>query len=293
MGPATGVMSPRALAAAFVLFLVLAAPTAAMALGKPNVAALQVALRARGLYTGTIDGVAGPSTSAAVRRFQRHARITVDGVAGSQTRRALGRSGRHRFGSRLLNAGKSGWDVAALQFALATHGFPSGTFDGGFGPHTDAALRRFQRFARLGADGVAGPATYAALATPPARVPISLRRPVQAPIGDRFGPRDNRFHAGVDFTASYGATVRAAASGRVVHAGWDSGGYGYVVTLRHGNGVRTLYAHLSAFLVRRGQRIAAGGRLGRVGATGHAFGPHLHFEVRFRGAALDPLPALG
>lgn len=292
MGPATGVMSPRALAAAFVLFLALAAPAAA-AVGKPNVAALQVALRARGLYAGTIDGVVGPSTTAGVRRFQRRARIAVDGVVGPQTRRALGRYGRRQFGARLLTIGKSGWDVAALQFALATHGFPSGTFDGGFGPHTDAALRRFQRFARLGVDGIAGPATYAALRRPPARSPISVRRPLQAPIGDRFGPRDNRFHAGVDFTASQGATVRAAASGRVVYAGWDSGGYGYLVTLWHGSGVRTMYAHLSAVLVHRGQRIAAGVRLGRVGATGHAFGPHLHFEVRVRGASIDPLPALG
>jgi murein DD-endopeptidase MepM/ murein hydrolase activator NlpD len=291
MGPATGVMSPRALAAIFVLFLALAAPAAA-AVQNPNVAALQVALRGRGLYVGTIDGVAGPSTTAALRRFQRRARIAVDGVAGPQTRRALGRYARHRFGTRPLNMGKSGWDVAALQFALATHGFPSGTFDGGFGPHTDAALRRFQRFARLGGDGVAGPATYAALRRPPARSPISVRRPVRAAIGDRFGPRDNRFHTGIDFTASSGASVRAAASGRVVHAGWDSGGYGYLVTLWHGNGVRTMYAHLSAVLVHRGQRIAAGVLLGRVGATGHAFGPHLHFEVRVRGAAVDPLPAL-
>jgi murein DD-endopeptidase MepM/ murein hydrolase activator NlpD len=291
MGPATGVMSPRALAAAFVLFLALAAPAAA-AVGKPNVAALQVALRARGLYVGTIDGLAGPSTTTAVRRLQRRARIAVDGVAGPQTRAALGRYARHRFGTRLLNMGKSGWDVAALQFALATHGFPSGTFDGGFGPHTDAALRRFQRFAKLGADGVAGPATYAALRRPPARSPSSLRRPVRAPLGDRFGPRDNRFHTGIDFTAPSGANVRAAASGRVVQAGWDSGGYGYLVTLWHGDGVRTMYAHLSAVLVHRGQRIAAGARLGRVGATGHAFGPHLHFEVRVRGAAVDPLPAL-
>jgi murein DD-endopeptidase MepM/ murein hydrolase activator NlpD len=291
MGPATGVMSPRALAATFVLVLALAAPAAA-AVGKPNVAALQVALRARGLYVGTIDGLGGPSTTSAVRRLQRRARIAVDGVAGPQTRRALGRYARYRFGSRLLNIGKNGWDVAALQFALATHGFPSGTFDGGFGPHTEAALRRFQRFAKLGADGVAGPATYAALLRPPARSPISLQRPVRAPLGDRFGPRDNRFHTGIDFTASSGANVRAAASGRVVHAGWDSGGYGYLVTLWHGDGVRTMYAHLSAVLVHRGQRIAAGVRLGRVGATGHAFGPHLHFEVRVRGAAVDPLPAL-
>jgi murein DD-endopeptidase MepM/ murein hydrolase activator NlpD len=293
MGPPTGVMSPRAFAAVFVLLLALAlAAPAAAAVGKPNVAALQVALRARGLYIGTIDGLAGPSTTAGVRRLQRRARIAVDGVAGPQTRRALGRYARHRFGSRDLNMGKSGSDVAALQFALATHGFPSGTFDGGFGPHTDAALRRFQRFAKIGADGVAGPATYAALRRPPPRSPIFVRRPVRAPLGDRFGPRDNRFHTGIDFTAPSGANVRSAASGRVVNAGWDSGGYGYLVTIWHGNGVRTMYAHLSAVLVDRGQRIAAGVGLGRVGATGHAFGPHLHFEVRVRGAAVDPLPAL-
>jgi murein DD-endopeptidase len=64
------------------------------------------------------------------------------------------------------------------------------------------------------------------------------------------------------------------------------------VTVRHGNGVRTMYAHLSRVLVRRGQWIGAGARLGRVGASGHAFGPHLHFEVRVRGAAVNPLSAL-
>jgi murein DD-endopeptidase MepM/ murein hydrolase activator NlpD len=289
----TGVESSslKAVAAAFLACLALAAPAAA-ASGNPGVAALQVALRARGLYVGTIDGVRGPATAGAVRRFQRHKGLPVDGVVGPQTRRALGRYGRHAFGTRLLHAGRSGWDVAALQFALAAHGFPSATFDGRFGPHTDAALRRFQRFAKVGADGIAGAATYAALQRPPARSPISLRRPVRASIGDRFGPRDNRFHTGVDFTAPYGATVRAAATGRVVHAGWDSGGYGYLVTMWHGNGVRTMYAHRSAVLVQRGQRIAAGGRLGRVGASGHAFGPHLHLEVRVRGAAVDPLPAL-
>src|SRR5215210_7181327 len=153
MGPATGVMSPRTLVAASVALLVLAFPAGASALGKPGVAALQVALRARGLYAGTIDGVLGPGTHSAVRRFQRRVHITVDGIPGPQTRRHFGRYGRHVLGSRMLRVGKTGWDVAALQFALASHGFPCATFDGGFGSHTDAALRRFQRFAHLGADG--------------------------------------------------------------------------------------------------------------------------------------------
>jgi murein DD-endopeptidase MepM/ murein hydrolase activator NlpD len=285
----TGVRSLSALAAAFLLFMAVATSAGA---GNPNVAALQVALRARGLYTGTIDGVVGPGTTAAVRRFQRRAHIAVDGVPGRQTRRALGRYGRHPFGTRLLWMGKKGWDVSALQFALAAHGFPSGTFDGGLGPRTDAALRRFQRWAHLRADGVAGRATYAALRRAPARCPLSLRRPVRAPVGDRFGPRGNRFHPGIDFPAPYGARVHAARSGRVVYAGWDSGGYGYLVTLAHGKGVRTMYAHLSRVRVRVGRWIRAGALLGNVGATGEATGPHLHFEVRVRGAAVNPLPAL-
>lgn len=287
-------MSQRPLAAAFLAALVaaLAGATLATAASNPNDAALQVGLRARGLYHGTIDGISGPATTAAVRRFQRRAHLRVDGVVGPRTRRAMGRYGRHRFGQRMLHTGMRGWDVAALQFSLAKHGFPSGTFDGDFGPHTDTALRRFQRFARLGRDGVAGPATYRALRRPVARCPIALRRPVYAPVGDRFGPRDNRFHAGVDLIARYGAMVRAAASGRVRRAGWDSGGYGYLVVIGHGHGVHTMYAHLSRVYVHRGQHLSVRSRVGRVGATGHAFGPHLHFEVRYRGAAVDPLPAL-
>jgi murein DD-endopeptidase MepM/ murein hydrolase activator NlpD len=211
---------------------------------------------------------------------------------GPRTRRALGRYGRHRYATRLLVRGRRGWDVAALQFKLAWHGFPSGALDGVFGPHTDAALRRLQRSSRLLADGVAGPATFRSLSRHRPKVPFALLRPVNAPVGDRFGPRGNRFHAGLDLPAHYGARVRAAHAGRVTHAGWDSGGYGYLVVIRHGHHVRTFYAHLSRISVHRGERVRAGRRVGRVGASGEATGPHLHFEVRRRGAAVDPLPAL-
>ena len=257
-----------------------------------NVAGLQVGLEARGLYSGTINGVLGPRTRRAVRRLQRRAGIAVDGIPGPQTRRALGRYGRHRYGSRMLASGKRGWDVAALQFKLAWHGFPSGTLDGSFGPHTKAALRRFQGWAGLTHDGVAGPATYRALLQPRARLPFDLLRPVNARIGDFFGPRGNRFHPGLDFPAHYGAGVRAAKAGRVAQAGWNSGGYGFLVVIRHRHHARTYYAHLSYIGVHPGERVAAGERVGRVGASGEATGPHLHFEVRQRGAAVDPLPAL-
>jgi murein DD-endopeptidase MepM/ murein hydrolase activator NlpD len=186
----------------------------------------------------------------------------------------------------------AGWDVAALQFRLAWRGFPSATFDGGYGSHTIAAVRRFQAWAGLGADGVAGAATIAALRAPIKRSPIWLVPPIRAPIGDRFGPRGNTFHPGIDYPAPTGAPVRAAGRGRVVFAGWDSGGYGNLVVIEHPRGVRSMYAHLSHIGARPGQSMVAGSYVGAVGATGFATGPHLHFELRLGTAAIDPLTAL-
>jgi murein DD-endopeptidase MepM/ murein hydrolase activator NlpD len=271
---------------------VLAPATAAAArMGSASLAAVQVALRAHGLYSGTVDGVAGPGTRAAVRSMQRRAGLAADGIAGPQTLHALGRRGRPRLGRRALSEGASGFDVAELQFLLAWHGFPSGAIDGGFGSHTTAALRRFQRWARASADGVAGPATVSALGTAPRRSPLAMAAPIRARISDGFGPRGNHFHPGLDFPASTGTPVHAARSGRVTWAGWRSGGYGYLVSIAHGSGERSMYAHLSSIAVTRGRRVAGGTLVGRVGSTGLSTGPHLHFELRLRGAALDPMTA--
>ena len=256
-----------------------------------RVAALQVALRAHAVYDGPVDGLAGPGTNAGVRRIQRRAGLAVDGIVGPRTRRALGAQGRHPIGSRPLRAGHRGWDVAALQFSLETHGFPLGGVDGGFGARTGVAVRRAQAFYGLAADGIAGPATFAALSRAPVRAP-ALRSPIAAPLGDRYGPRGTTFHAGLDFPAATGTSVTAAGAGRVVFAGYDDG-WGNTVVLDHGNAVRTRYAHLSAFSVSLGAYVLAGTQVGRVGATGHATGPHLHFEVTVRGANADPGHALG
>lgn len=264
----------------------------ASATGDPAVAALQIGLHARRLYHGPIDGIAGPRTATAVRRLQRRARVPADGVVDKRTRAALGRLGRPTLGTRVLSFGAIGWDVSALQFLLAWHGFPLGVFDGRVGLHTEAALRRFQRWAGLTVDGVVGPATLAALRSPPPSSPILLSRPLEGAPGEGFGPRGKRFHAGIDFPARRGTPVVAAGEGRVVWAGPRRGGWGRLVTVAHSSGVRSMYAHLSRIDVRIGDRVAAGSRLGRVGATGRASGPHLHFEVRLRGAAIDPLTAL-
>ena len=268
------------------------APAAAAAQGPGDVAALQVALRSAGTYHGTVDGILGPGTRAAVRRFQRKAGLPVDGIAGRQTRRALGRLGRHPYGSRPLRLGHVGWDVAALQFKLATRGFPSGPMDGALGPRSIRALRRFQTWAGLPGDGVAGAGTQRALRRPPARSPVKLFRPVRAQVGDRFGPRGNRFHAGLDFPAPSGTPVTAAGFGDVVFSGYDTSGWGNLVIVKHRFGLRTLYAHLSSISVPTGAHVEAGQRVGRVGATGHASGPHLHFEILLRGANINPFTAI-
>jgi murein DD-endopeptidase MepM/ murein hydrolase activator NlpD len=274
------------------LLAVLLTAGLARAEGNADTAALQVALHERSLYLGDVDGYYGPVTSAAVQAFQRRTGLPVTGSFGPLTRGALGGYARRTLGSRPLRFGKVGWDVAALQFQLAWHGFPSGLFDGVFGSRTQAAVLRYEEWLGLFPDAIAGPAVLAGLRSPPPRSPVSLIWPLPFPLGDEFGPRGDRFHAGIDILSPDGVPVGAARAGRVVYAGRREGGWGIEVTIAHGNGLRTIYAHLSSMAVSLGDRVAQGAMIGRVGSTGDATGPHLHFEVRVRGAAVDPLGAL-
>jgi peptidoglycan hydrolase-like protein with peptidoglycan-binding domain len=269
--------------------LLIAGPAAAA--GSADVAALQVALRSHGFYSGDIDGLRGPDTAEALLSFQERQGLVPDGIAGPRTRNALGELGRHELGSRPLSIGDRGWDVAELQFRLAWHGFPSGPFDGAFGPRLERALLRFQRFAGVSSIGIAGPRTLAALGRARPASPLDLDWPLTAPVGDGFGPRGAAFHAGIDLAASAGMLVGAARDGRVVWADY-LGSFGNVVVVSHGHGVRTLYAHLSRIDVSLLDRVETGDQLGAVGSTGRSTGPHLHFEVRVRGATIDPLRAL-
>jgi peptidoglycan hydrolase-like protein with peptidoglycan-binding domain len=265
---------------------------ASSATAQSGVASLQVALRAKGLYGATVDGVRGPLTQAAVRRFQARHGLVADGVAGPRTRAALGWRGRPGLGTRTIGPGARGWDVAALQFLLAKHGFPSGPFDGRLGPRGQAALQRFQAWAGLGSDGLAGAGTLAALRRPPPSSILRFAAPLGVAVGDRFGPRDNAFHTGLDYPAATGTTVAAAGRGCVSSAGWDSGGYGNLVVISHRLGMTSWYAHLNRITVKPGACVVAGTPIGTVGSTGHSTGPHLHFELRLRGAPVDPLTGL-
>lgn len=103
-----------------------------------------------------------------------------------------------------------------------------------------------------------------------------------------FGPRWGSTHAGIDLAMPTGTPIRAAAGGLVIWCGWMSG-YGYLVMIDHRNGLVTLYAHQSRVGVSCNQEVSQGQTIGYVGSTGVSTGPHVHFEVRLRGTAVDPL----
>ena len=112
--------------------------------------------------------------------------------------------------------------------------------------------------------------------------------PADGVVTSGFGMRWGRMHEGIDIAAPIGTAIWAAAAGTVIHAGWLSG-YGSLVVVDHGNGLATAYAHASAILVVLGQQVSQGETIALVGSTGHSTGPHLHFEVRINGVAVDPL----
>ncbi len=118
--------------------------------------------------------------------------------------------------------------------------------------------------------------------------------PANGEVTSRYGWRTHpiygsrRFHAGVDIGAGNGATIRAATSGKVIHAG-PSSGYGNLVVIDHGNGFSTAYAHQSRIKVSNGQKVSRGDVVGYVGSTGNSTGPHLHFETRINGDTVDPM----
>ena len=182
--------------AAFLGMAVVALAAAHPALGaNGRVAALQVGLRAKGLYAGPIDGVRGPLTKAGLIRLQRTHGIRPTGRVGARTRRALGVLGRPLLGQRKLWPGLVGWDVSALEFRLVRFGLAPAAVDGRFDWATAAALSRFQRSRALTPDGIAGKRTFHALARPAVRRARPARRIVHVvTAGESFFSIAARFH---------------------------------------------------------------------------------------------------
>ena len=131
----------------------------------------------------------------------------------------------------------------------------------------------------------------------------SLAKTRQAPVAKgsyrltaRFGQHGGYWsggiHTGLDFAGSSGTDVRAAASGKVVSAGWE-GAYGNQIVIDHGNGYQTTYNHLSRIGVSVGAKVSTGDHIGDMGSTGNSTGTHLHFEVTHNGKFMDPESWLG
>jgi len=120
---------------------------------------------------------------------------------------------------------------------------------------------------------------------------ITLVWPVEGPVISTFGRRSRGWHAGIDITAEMGSEIYAAAPGTVVYSGWIRA-YGQVVKIQHSNSFITLYAHNQNNLVEVGEDVEAGQVIATVGRSGHATGPHVHFEVRRDGKAYNPLHLL-
>jgi hypothetical protein len=251
----------------------------------PNVAGLQTALASRHLYRGAVDGILGPQTIAALKALQRREQLVGRSLLGNSTLSALGKLGRPRYRTRVLRRGLVGLDVAGLQFELRYHGFGSrGT--GVFDAETLNALIRFQRFAHLHADGIAGRTTFDALDKPPPATP-KLRSPL--PVVARATPVGNA----VELSCPYATAVAAVLPGTVVVAANRAHGYGYTVITRDTRGLEVLYAHLARIDVRRGQRVVPGALVGLAGWTGKKkANTSLRLELWLRGAELNAFDAL-
>ena len=123
----------------------------------------------------------------------------------------------------------------------------------------------------------------------PLRSPLTSDLEMTSPFGVRIDPfvHAPSMHTGMDFHATAGDPIYATAAGKVVKAGWE-GGYGQMVEIDHGEGLSTRYGHMSAIGVAVGQKVRAGQVIGRVGSTGRSTGPHLHYETRINGEAVNP-----
>lgn len=127
----------------------------------------------------------------------------------------------------------------------------------------------------------------------PTTLPPQYIKPAQGILTSGYGWRWGRMHKGIDIAAANGTPIVASADGEVIFAGWNSGGYGFLVEVRHSDGSITRYAHNSKILVSVGQAVRQGEAIALMGSTGYSTGPHLHFEIILPGKGqVNPLAFL-
>ena len=220
------------------------------------------------------------ATSAAVVQMMDETQLAMSGIASAATARTANIVG---------ELSKLGIEVDLPDSGLDGVGGPLLEAEGGAGPASpslddaNAVMEALLHYK----------AARDSLELAPVHMPITGNFRQSSGYGNRKDPftGGRAFHSGLDFAAPAGTTVLSAAEGVVIFAGQRSG-YGKVVEVEHGNGLLTRYAHLSAFLSQKGQKVQTGTPIAKVGSTGRSTGPHLHFEVHRADKNLDPKPFL-
>jgi murein DD-endopeptidase MepM/ murein hydrolase activator NlpD len=221
-----------------------------------------------------------------MRALRSRTRVTKKRV-GAVTRAVAIRAQQQRDLQQQLLARKQGLVVArgAKESVLASLGSSQEQYSA---EAAALAAESSQLAAQIQAAQVSPERTTAAVIAEPTPSASGFVWPVSGPVVSAFGMRWGRMHEGIDIAAPSGTPIAASAAGTVISAGW-MGGYGNLVVIDHGGGLASAYAHMSGFAVGGGQSVAQGQVIGYVGCTGTCYGPHVHFEVRVDGAAVDPL----
>jgi murein DD-endopeptidase MepM/ murein hydrolase activator NlpD len=213
---------------------------------------------------------------------------SLDRIESNQTKAlaVIDRAAEHSAARDAAIVAETGLDPAKLSLPHGQGGVGGPYLPAGIDPNAPTLDPALSRVAR---DVATAERLKALLKFVPLSMPLSGDPTLTSPFGYRADPFLGRLalHPGVDLAEAYGAEIHAAAADRVVHAG-PAGGYGIMVEVDHGNGLATVYAHMSETLVEEGQEVDKGAVLGRLGSTGRSTGPHLHYEVRLDSEPVDP-----
>lgn len=215
------------------------------------------------------------ATAASVSQMMDETQRAMNGIALTATERTLGIVNELKKLGVTMNLSLAGSEAVGGPFIAATDEALTSPMIEDANAVMDALLRY-----KAARDG---------LSMTPVHMPIAGNFRQSSGYGNRRDPFTGKraFHSGLDFAAPTGTTVLSAADGVVSYVG-ERSGYGKVVEIDHGNGLVSRYAHLSAYIAQKGQRVVTGTPIAKVGSTGRSTGPHLHFEVRRNDSALDP-----